>query len=387
MSTSSFTPMSLPKSPTPHGGTPRYVTSLGIGQKGRPHTAEAKAKISAANKGKKPWNVGLSHSESTRQKIRASVLARLAANGGLAKPKVQGPTRRGGPLSDEIKKKISVSMKLKWTNSTFREERLSVLAESRSNSRGVRDGTTKAKISASLKSRWQEPEFRERQKQLRKERGMDRPSEEIRRKISESLKERWKEDAFRERMRRGMNEGRLRKRASASAKAMESVVEKEVVSKVVEKKKKKKEVVRKFVKKRVEVKAKAKAKKVEKVLKVEEVVETPPIPPISKIPKEKVIEVPEPITSALEVDFDISIEPDLGSPPPSPSPTHFDDFTSSTLASSRLTEINEDLWNLIYGEDDDEEEEEEEEYQSLTSRRGQTSTLGRSHTYLRSKKF
>lgn len=36
---------------------------------GRPHTVASKAKISAANKGKKPWNVGVGHSEETRRKI------------------------------------------------------------------------------------------------------------------------------------------------------------------------------------------------------------------------------------------------------------------------------------------------------------------------------
>lgn len=37
---------------------------------GRPHTAESRAKISAANKGKTPWNKGLGHSEETKARIR-----------------------------------------------------------------------------------------------------------------------------------------------------------------------------------------------------------------------------------------------------------------------------------------------------------------------------
>lgn len=36
---------------------------------GRPHSVESRRKISEANKGKKPWNVGVSHSEETRRKI------------------------------------------------------------------------------------------------------------------------------------------------------------------------------------------------------------------------------------------------------------------------------------------------------------------------------
>ena len=36
---------------------------------GTPHSAESKAKISAANKGKKPWNAGKQHSEETKRRI------------------------------------------------------------------------------------------------------------------------------------------------------------------------------------------------------------------------------------------------------------------------------------------------------------------------------
>ena len=41
------------------------VTAAG----GHPHTAESRAKISAANKGKVPWNQGKKHSEETRRRI------------------------------------------------------------------------------------------------------------------------------------------------------------------------------------------------------------------------------------------------------------------------------------------------------------------------------
>lgn len=39
-------------------------------KKGRPHTAESRAKISAANKGKPSWNTGKKLSEETKQKIK-----------------------------------------------------------------------------------------------------------------------------------------------------------------------------------------------------------------------------------------------------------------------------------------------------------------------------
>lgn len=47
---------------------------------GHPHSDESKAKISAANKGKTPWNYGRQHSEETRKRIaektRESILKR-----------------------------------------------------------------------------------------------------------------------------------------------------------------------------------------------------------------------------------------------------------------------------------------------------------------------
>jgi len=46
------------------------VTPLPPSKQGRPHTAESRAKISAANKGKTPWNKGLGHSEETKARIK-----------------------------------------------------------------------------------------------------------------------------------------------------------------------------------------------------------------------------------------------------------------------------------------------------------------------------
>jgi NUMOD3 motif len=40
-----------------------------LGPVGHPHSDESKARISAANKGKVPWNVGKKHSEETKMRI------------------------------------------------------------------------------------------------------------------------------------------------------------------------------------------------------------------------------------------------------------------------------------------------------------------------------
>lgn len=53
-------------------GTEATVSKATASKSGRLHTKSSKAKISAANKGKKPWNLGGRHSEETRRKIAES---------------------------------------------------------------------------------------------------------------------------------------------------------------------------------------------------------------------------------------------------------------------------------------------------------------------------
>jgi NUMOD3 motif len=43
--------------------------TVDLGPVGHPHSEESKARISAANKGKVPWNVGKKHSEETKARI------------------------------------------------------------------------------------------------------------------------------------------------------------------------------------------------------------------------------------------------------------------------------------------------------------------------------
>jgi len=44
-------------------------TREGIMSRGHPHTEQSRMKISQANKGKTPWNIGKKHSEETKRKI------------------------------------------------------------------------------------------------------------------------------------------------------------------------------------------------------------------------------------------------------------------------------------------------------------------------------
>ena len=220
-----FCPLFINLDSTTTGGTSEPERKLNRPMKpGRVHSPESRAKISAANKGKKPWNVGVKHSQETRDRIRAGVLRRRKEKGYIPKPKPI-PKPRGGPLPDEVKSKISEAMKLKWSNETFRAERLAALKESRNVASLRRGAATRVKISESLKRRWEDPAFRERQMSIRAEKGLDKPSAEVSRamnqfvtsnslthlsrpcrvislskvrmKISKSLKHRWKDEKFR----------------------------------------------------------------------------------------------------------------------------------------------------------------------------------------------
>jgi len=143
------------------------------------HTNASRAKISAANKGKIPWNKGKSRSEETRARIAASVRAKYrerflqeakdlnlteeeyekhkeakrrkrnkerSARRAEKGPSDKGAHRRGVKLSEETRKKISESMRKRWSEGTY--------------TRKTKE-ETRRKISETLKSKWQDPEFRD----------------------------------------------------------------------------------------------------------------------------------------------------------------------------------------------------------------------------------
>lgn len=171
---------------------------------GRPHTDSSRAKISAANKGKVPWNVGKSHSEETRNKIAEKTreamqqkkIAKLAALGmtmedydlqRVQKRKEKKRSAVKGGLTDEGRKRISESVKERWKNPEFR-------AKYSSSQRGARNHSeaTRARISEAITLKWQQQEYRDKVK--------SKPSDEVRARISETLKSKWKEEEFRNKM-------------------------------------------------------------------------------------------------------------------------------------------------------------------------------------------
>jgi len=147
------------------------------------HTDESRAKISAANKGKTPWNKGRSHTEDLKRRISEGVRARIRQNL-LAKVEAMGitieqyeaqkreekrlkeadrrkrKTESGGyTLTEETRQKISQTLKEKWANGEIKKRDPSTYYR-KDGVTGIRKGhshseATKQKIRLSLKNRWE----------------------------------------------------------------------------------------------------------------------------------------------------------------------------------------------------------------------------------------
>ena len=237
---------------------------------GYSHTTSSRAKISAANKGKTPWNKGKARSEETRKKIAEGVrrrnrerfLAKLkeegiteeeyearkkeerrkkdaerrsrrTAKGGYTptketkekiskvltekyasgqikrKPRDPSTIRRGFKHTEETKAKIRASLKEKWANDTEYRE----LMTNKTVASGQVGKSVRKRISETLKKRWEEPEFRAHMMKKfanRKSQQGDKRDESHRRKISIAMKRKWADEEYRKRATAGMAKGRER---------------------------------------------------------------------------------------------------------------------------------------------------------------------------------
>ncbi|KAL7563304.1 hypothetical protein ACA910_016664 [Epithemia clementina (nom. ined.)] len=224
---------------------------------GYSHTRASKAKISAANKGRTPWNKGRQRSEEEKARIAAGVRAtnrerflqklkdlgvteqeyeeqkkaerrkkdaerraRRTENGGyrpteetrqkisrilkekhakgeIRRKKVDPKkVRRGFAHTEETRQKISESLKQRWaTDVDYRESMQNKTLETNARQE-VRE-----RISKTLKAKWKDPEFRERMienmaNRTRKQ-TLDRSHRE---KISEAMKLRWQDSKYRKKV-------------------------------------------------------------------------------------------------------------------------------------------------------------------------------------------
>ena len=96
--------------------------------------------------------------------------------------------QKKGGLTEEGRKRISESMKLRWQQPDFKSNYSATMKGNRNHSE-----ETKVKISAAIRRKWEEEEYRTKFVS-------SSPSEEVRAKISATLKAKWHDPEFRERM-------------------------------------------------------------------------------------------------------------------------------------------------------------------------------------------
>lgn len=142
------------------------------------HTSSSKAKISAANKGKTPWNKGKGRSEEVKARIAAGVRKRNREKF-LQKLKDQGITEEDYN-AEEARKKAD------------KEARMKARKTDKGGYRPTAE--TRAKISKVLKEKWASGQVKKREIDPTKVRRGFTQSEETRAKISASLRKRWADD-------------------------------------------------------------------------------------------------------------------------------------------------------------------------------------------------
>lgn len=203
-----------------------FITSEALEDSPRPtdnggysHTSMSKAKISAANKGKTPWNKGKARSEEERAKIASGVRAKnrvrfleKLTGMGLTEEEYEANkkeerrikdaerrlrrTEKGGYRpTEETKQKISKILKEKYANGEVKPRTI----DPDKVRRGFKHTEeTRAKISEALRKRWAEdPEYRATMTEKVANANSDIT---VRQKISESLRKKWQEPEFRAEM-------------------------------------------------------------------------------------------------------------------------------------------------------------------------------------------
>lgn len=202
-----------------HETTTTVDVPLPTANGGFTHTTASKAKISAANKGKIPWNKGKSRSEETRARIAAGVRAKnrerflkKLEDLGMTEEEYEQQkkegrrqkeaerrarrTEKGGYRPTEAtKKKISKILKTKWANGEMPKRRI----DKSKVRRGFKHSKeTREKISAALRKRWAEDESYRNNMVVKSTKVNGHL--ETRKRISETLKAKWKDPEFRSKM-------------------------------------------------------------------------------------------------------------------------------------------------------------------------------------------
>jgi len=186
---------------------------------GYTHTNASKAKISAANKGKIPWNKGRQRSPEERARIAAGVRARnrqrflqKLKDMGLTEEEYEQQKREerrkkeaerrarrtengGYRPTEETKRKISQILKQKYASGEFKPRKVDP-AKVRRGFKHTEE--TRQKISESLRRRWADDE--DYRAHMLAKSTYANSKEDVRRRISDSLRKKWQDPEFRAEM-------------------------------------------------------------------------------------------------------------------------------------------------------------------------------------------
>ena len=193
---------------------------------GRPHTPESRAKISAANKGRVPWNSGRKHSEETRRRIaegtrRAMLRKAQEKHEAREKLRAEDPEAFQKLVEEEEKAEAEAEAAARAKRKARQELRAQAAAQRRQQRRTEQDSTinatsgrkvrrarvstgggrvnftftaeSRARISESLRRRWQDPEYRAR-------RANATVGPETRARLSAAMKAKWADGTYRRRV-------------------------------------------------------------------------------------------------------------------------------------------------------------------------------------------
>ena len=184
---------------------------------GYSHTQASRAKISAANKGKVPWNKGMNRTDEVKARIAAGVRAknrerhlqklqdigiteeeyeaqkRAERSAKEAERRARRTENGGYRPTEETKRKISEILKQKFAAGEIKPRPISPIHVRRG---FTHSEETRQKISESLRKRWStDPAYRAKMVDVSTRMNT---KEEVRQKISESLRNKWQtDDTFR----------------------------------------------------------------------------------------------------------------------------------------------------------------------------------------------
>jgi len=155
---------------------------------------EERRKKDAERRSRRTEKGGYRPTEETRAKI-SQILKDKHARGEITRRSVDpSKVRRGFNHSEETKQKIAEALRMRWSSDPEYRERMTTNMKEAYSKDEIR-----LKVSETLKKKWENPEFRQEMLEKMQKRRKSSPiaSDEYRQKISNSMKKKWQDPEYR----------------------------------------------------------------------------------------------------------------------------------------------------------------------------------------------